>query len=68
MQLKAVSAIFTFNFPYPSSVIVPGLLRVEVMAVFPPTIPLSFVSLPLSWSTHHLPADTSHGRRALAIM
>lgn len=48
MQLKAVSAIFAFNFLHPSSVIVSGLLRVEVMAAFPHTSPLSSGGLPLN--------------------
>lgn len=48
MQLKAVSVIFAFNFPHPSSVIVSGVLRVEVMALFLHTSPLSSVSLSLN--------------------
>lgn len=63
----ALLPIFAFEFAYASSVDAPGHL-VGVTGVFLHT-PSFIRPFALERSaTHHLPADTSHGQRALAII
>lgn len=67
MELTALLPIFAFTFAHPSSVDVSGHLA-EVRGVFLHT-PSFIRPFALERSaTHHLPADTSHGLRALAII
>lgn len=67
MQLRALLPTVAFKFAYPPSVGVSGHLT-EVAGEFLHT-PSFIRPFALGRSaTHHLPADTSHGQRALAII